>query len=132
MIHERIFNRIGSGMLRGLCIAGLVCALGSWHCASAPTTKEAEAAVKDVDDLEEWIEESNLPPEKKAAAKEKAANVKAVVTEQGQALVKKDEQIASLQKYKGYVIGFMVAAGLAIVAGGFLGVRWLIRRASPV
>ena len=132
MKYESFIDRIGCILFRAVLIVGLVCLMGSGRCASAPTTKQAEAAVADVEDLEGWIEQSNLPPETKAKAKEKATSVKTTITEQGQAIVKKDEKIASLEGYKKLVVGFCVAAGLAILAGGFFGIRWLIRRASPI
>lgn len=112
---------------RFLCLVLLVVAsVWSIHCKSAPTTKQAEQAVEDLDDIDDFIDESDAPPEKKAQAKAKTAAVKKTVTGQGETIVQLQAENSILKKYKAYVVGFCVAAGIAAVAGLYFGIRWFI------
>lgn len=101
------------------------------HCKSIPTTKQAEKTVEDLDDVDDFIDEADAPAEKKAQAKAKTAAAKKTVTDQGKAINELQAENTVLKKYRAYVIGFCVAAGLALVAGLWLAGKWLIRRFWP-
>ena len=120
-------HRDGAPMKIALLVS-LLAAAGAVNCRSAPTPKETVKAVEDTEDLEELIEESNLPPEKKAQGKAKAANVKDTLQKQGETITRQAAEISLLEKYRAYVIGFCVATGLAIAAGIWFAIRWFIRR----
>ena len=120
-------HRDGAAM-KALWLALFLCGAGAVNCKSAPTPKETVQAIEDTDDLEDLIEESNLPPEKKAQGKAKAANVKDTLQKQGETISRQAAEISVLQKYRAYVIGFCIAAGMALAAGVWLGVRWFLRR----
>lgn len=93
-----------------------------------PTTKQAEQTVEDLDDVDDFIDEADAPAEKKAQAKAKTAAAKKTVTDQGKAINELQAENTVLKKYKAYVIGFCVAAGIALAAGLFFGIRSIMRR----
>lgn len=109
----------------------VILAAGVLNCKSAPTTKETVQAVDDLDDVDEFIDESDAPPEKKAAAKEKTANAKTVIVKQGETIVRQAEEIDVLEKWRDRAIGFIVCFLLA--AGAFIYFKvksWLAHRAA--
>ena len=82
-------------------VIGLCAALGvETRCASAPTTRETVQAEQDLDDLDDFIDESDAPPEKKAGAKQKVAEVKKTVTAQGSEIEDLRQDVAGLAGYR--------------------------------
>lgn len=96
-------------------VIGLCAALGvETRCASAPTTRETVQAEQDLDDLEDFIDESDAQPEKKATAKKKVAEVKTTVTNQGAAIESMRSEIEDLSGYRWKF--FASAAGNILLA----------------
>lgn len=94
-----------------------------------------ESIKSDADAIDAAVDSSNMTQQQKDEVKSRTSNirknstdVKAVVVEQGTTIVDQSEDIEDLEGYKKLVIGFCIAAGLAIAAGLWFGVKWWLKR----
>ena len=101
------------------CVSGFT-GLTLPRCKSAPTPRETVEAITDVDELEQFLQESDAPAVVKAQGKKLADNVRDVLTRQGDGLAQCLADVENLKIYRALVYGFAAACVVFGALAAFL------------